>query len=583
MAPSKPSKSKKGMGCLLLFALPFAGVGVFMTGLTLWTVLQYVEAQQWKEVPATILHAELEEHRGDDSTTYQVVARYRYSYLGRMHTGTRVGLHGGSDNIGSFHQDAHRELSQHQKSGQPFPCYVNPDDPSESLLYRDLRWGLLALYTVFALVFGGVGFGLMAGGIYGYRKVQAEEKNALAQPEEPWLWKEEWAGGEITSSNKTLLLFAGIFALFWNLISAPLLFLLPGEIIENENYLALLGLLFPLVGAGLLIWAGYLLFRWRKYGESVFQMAEVPGVIGGKLAGVIRTKVKLRPEEGFKLTLNCINKYRSGSGKNRSTREKILWQDEQVIIRELAEHDPTQSAIPVAFAIPYDARPTDTSNTNNQTIWRLEAQAAVPGIDYHARFDVPVFRTPESRSDFVLDDSLTAEYAAPEDPALQLRAAGVERVPVAGGNRYVFPMGRHLGASLGITAFLVIWTGAIVLMWHLGAPIFFPIVFGLFELLLLYAAVDLWLYRSTIEASPAGLAVRSGFLVLGQPQWVPVDDIESIAPKSGMQSGNKVYYGIAVKRHGGKDLTAAKRLPSQRHAEAVIAEIEKDLARRESR
>ena len=39
----------------------------------------------------------------------------------------------------------------------------------------------------------------------------------------------------------------------------------------------------------------------------MFQMASVPGVIGGQLAGAIVTSAKIRPEDGFHVTLKCTN------------------------------------------------------------------------------------------------------------------------------------------------------------------------------------------------------------------------------------------------------------------------------------
>ena len=136
--------------------------------------------------------------------------------------------------------------------------------------------------------------------------------------------------------------------------------------------------------------------RWRKYGQSVFEMASVPGVIGGQLAGVIRTSAKVQPEDGFRLTLNCVQRMTTGSGKNGSTSENVLWQDEQLIARELLQNDPEQSAIPVLFQIPYECRPTDETDANDQTIWRLEVSAKTPGLDYSTSLTCPCSRRPRA-------------------------------------------------------------------------------------------------------------------------------------------------------------------------------------------
>src|SRR4249919_672370 len=98
--------AKKGdraaVGCLALFALPFAAVGVFglyLASSTLWT---RTRMQSWVEAPARIQSLDLEEHQGDDSTTYKVRTTYRYSFGGRDFSGDRVAISGMADNIGSF-------------------------------------------------------------------------------------------------------------------------------------------------------------------------------------------------------------------------------------------------------------------------------------------------------------------------------------------------------------------------------------------------------------------------------------------------------------------------------------------------
>ena len=267
------TKTTRGLGCLVLFALSFAVVGLgvaFMNGLMLW---HWAEAHDWDELPARVLHVELEEHEGDDSTTYKVVAHYEYQYEGRTYQGERVGFGTGADNIGSFHQDKYRELESFRSQGRPFRCFVDPDNPSRSVLYREMRWGLFSLMGLFALVFGGAGIGLMVAGVWGKRSIEEEESLTALNPTEPWRWKRQWSDGRISASGKTQFLLPAIMAILWNLISMPLLFVLPREVFEKKNYLALVGFLFPLVGIGLLVWAARSFIRWKKFGDSVFEMS----------------------------------------------------------------------------------------------------------------------------------------------------------------------------------------------------------------------------------------------------------------------------------------------------------------------
>ena len=348
------------------------------------------------ETQAHIVRAELKVVHGRKSSSYQTIAEYTYEFGGRQYKGSRVGLSGGADNMGSFQQKAYAELSGYRKSGKPFRCFVNPSQPDQALLYRDLRWEMAALQMVFVLVFGGVGFGLLIGGAVALRRERARAALAAAHPDSPWMWKSDWAAGQMVSSTKTAAVAAVLFAVFWNLVSAPLWFVLPGEIWQRHNYWALLGLLFPAIGLVLICAALYCILRWLKYGQSVLQMADVPGRIGGQLAGVVRTSAKIRPEDGFHLALRCVRRITTGTGKQRNTIERVLWENEQTVMHELLDDQTTVSAIPVVFEIPADREPSDESNPNDQIVWRLTASAKVPGIDYSANFDVPVFRTAEN-------------------------------------------------------------------------------------------------------------------------------------------------------------------------------------------
>jgi len=568
------------MGCLVVFLVPFMGVGVVMgvsLFLTIWT---WAGMQTWEEAPARILHSELKSHSGSDSTTYRAAAKYEYTYGGRNYTGSRVSLHGGADNIGKFQRRTARELSKYKKSGKPFRCYVNPRNPSQSVLYRHLRLEMLAFKGMFALVFGGVGFGFFIAALRGYKKQRLVQDLKKEHPSQPWLYNEEWRDGRIRSSTKGIMIFSLLFSLFWNSVSIPLAILLVPGILEEKNLVGLLILVFPFAGICLVAWAVRNFLQWRKYGDSIFEMDSIPGVIGGALGGHILTTVNIKPEGGFHLTLSCIHRTVSRSGKSRSTKESVLWQDTRVMMREELEYDLTRSSIPVLFAIPYDSRETNEENSSDAVFWRLDVNASVPGVDYKSSFKVPVFKTEESSPDFVPDERSVSGYMSRADPALLMRSAGIRLEQLStGGVAYVFPMGRQLGTALGLAVFLLIWTGALMLMIHLKAPLIFPIIFGFFEILLIYATLDLLFGTGRIEASYQGLTLKGGIFGLGHTRQIPREQISDIKPVKGMQSGNRLYFRIEVHTHEGKSFKAGRHLGSLREAEFLIGEINRLLGR----
>ncbi len=382
-------KTKRESGCLALFALPFAVAGI---GIGLWLgsdILAQRRMRNWQETSAKILRAELKTNWDSEGTTHETCrAEYTYQFGGRQYTGSRVSICNGNDESGSYQ---YYQLSEYQKSGNSFPCYVNPDNPAESVIFRDLRWDAIVGKGLGAFMFGSAGGWMLIVALLAYRKASGRIAMAALHPNEPWLCRRQWADGRITSSNAATAVGLLAFAIFWNVISWSVLFLVL-DMPRRDGPVVLLSILFPAVGLGLLFWVGILFLRWHKYGRSVFEMAAVPAVIGGQLAGVIRTAAKIEPEEGVRLTLNCIQQTTTKGEEYDAISEKTVWRSEQIVACSMSEDDPERSAISVLFEIPRRCSPTDETDVKNQTIWRLNVSAKTPGLDYSASFEVPVFK-----------------------------------------------------------------------------------------------------------------------------------------------------------------------------------------------
>ena len=133
-------ETTKGRLLVLLFALPFASGGL---GILIFSVIpslyEWHDMKSWPQVEAQLQSAGV----NDDGDTYQAIARYSYRYQAQNYTSERVAIMGGSDNIGDFQSDLARQLELAHRMGQPVPAWVNPENPSDAVLNRDLRWNLL--------------------------------------------------------------------------------------------------------------------------------------------------------------------------------------------------------------------------------------------------------------------------------------------------------------------------------------------------------------------------------------------------------------------------------------------------------
>jgi hypothetical protein len=446
-------------------------------------------------------------------------------------------------------------------------------------LQRRTNWREAVLLAVFAVTFGGVGFGGMAAAVAGRKKLKERQALEVSHPDSPWLWRTDWASGRIDDGSRMALVGAWAFTVLWNLISIPSGFLGVRAALYQGNRAGYIALLFPAVGAGLLVWAIRLSLRYRKYGVSRLTLSTVPGTIGHSLRGLVQATTALEPVDGFRVTLSCVRRVTTQSGKSGSTSEQILWQEDRLVegtVRHDAAGEGTQ--IPIGFLIPPDARASDSINPNDKLIWRLQVGGAVPGVDYESTFEVPVFRTPAS--DQPLSDEEKKMVADSAIEASKYRQPAASRIRVAAnrrGTEIEFPAARNTGAGVALTFFLLIWTGALGFLIYLRVPIIFPIVTGIFELLILIGVLDLWLEVSRVVATPGNVTIGTGYLYPGREKSLTAAEIEDVKPVIGMRWGTALYYDIAVLRKGGKKVLAGRSVRDKREAEWLAGTIKAAL------
>ena len=424
-------------------------------------------------------------------------------------------------------------------------------------------WATAGFAGIFAVTFGGAGFGLMTAALLGRKSAARSAVLREQNPDRPWRWREDWASGSVADSNRGTMIAAWVFALFWNVISVPAGFFAVRTALAERNYGVLFALIFPVIGAGLLVWAIRATTRYLKFGASVLELTTRPGVIGAKLAGVVRISGDLFPPEGFRAVLSSVNRRTTGSGKSRSTSESILWQEEGMFH---PARQATGTVVPVGFAIPADAQPTDGADLANAILWRLVLSAQVPGVDYVAQFEVPVFHTDQGE---IVGPDIPVAAPAPLDIEHYKQPAD-SRIQVnlnRRGTEVVFPPGRNPGAGIFTSMFFLAWSGIIVAMLKLGAPLLFPLIFGFFDLLLLYGVLAHWLGRITVVADTGLLKVDRRILGFGGERRLEGNVISAIEPAIGMQVGSTPYYDIKVSRTDGRPLTLGGGIRDKREAQ----------------
>lgn len=422
--------------------------------------------------------------------------------------------------------------------------------------------------SIFALV----SVGLITATIFGVRKLQNISRLQAEHPQEPWQWREDWAQGRANSTTNSNLATAWIFATFWNLIAWTTVILVPWQQYERKP-VTLIALIFPIAGIGLLIWAVRVALARYEFGKTFLELGTLPAPLGREFRGTIHTRFPQPLQGDLRVKLTCVNRYVTGSGNNRSTTEKILWRQEQTVPAASIFPGLQGTMIPVSFHVPLDQRPTDSSNPSNQIVWVIEADAAVPGVDYKDSFEVPVFRTKDTPEHEDSRFASASEEAVQHPPA---HATITVRPAAEGGTEFYFPAARNPGFALGLTSFMAIWTGAIVLMLKLGAPVLFAFAFSLFDLLFVYIAFDLWFGTSRVVAQSGTLLVQKGWLGSGRTKTIPAAEIADLHTKITAQQGGATgtpYYSLQAVLNTGGTVTLGENVRNKEEAEWLAAEM----------
>lgn len=288
---------------------------------------------------------------------------------------------------------------------------------------------------------------------------------------QPWLAHPPWATAQIRCHSKRSLFFLGFFAVVWTALSLPISFVIPSEL-ASGNTSILLVILFPLIGLVMLVWVVVLVRAWRRFGALVVVMDPFPGAIGGQVGGTIDLKLPYHSDYRFSVILSCIYSYMSGSGKNRSRKEKLIWQTRGFAYSQAFN---AGTRLNFCFDVPPDL-PASEPRATQYHLWRLDVRADLPGADLRRDFELPVFPTAEI--------SRFQERSSSDHPdAVAYRDSLIESVldirQIPGGVELFFPMLRHSGMKLGLFLFGGVFAGAAFAMTYADdAPLFMVLLFG---------------------------------------------------------------------------------------------------------
>ena len=226
---SRKVKSRLGaaIGALACLTL-FGGAGAFFAWAIGATIHDGLRAGDWVRVKANVERVEVGQ------------ATYSYEWQGKRYVGDRAGTFvlGGSSEVDDWDDRMDALLTAAVERKQPITAWVNPENPAESMIDREIRWKLLLVFVPFAIGFGGAG--LAAFYLIGRQALGLQQTGGSV----PWL-----------KPQARQALFQWAVTLVWNAVSLPIaLIAIPSLYASGEWFPIVLLVIFPLFGV-LMLWS----------------------------------------------------------------------------------------------------------------------------------------------------------------------------------------------------------------------------------------------------------------------------------------------------------------------------------------
>ena len=443
--------------------------------------------------------------------------------------------------------------------------------------------------VVFASAFTTIGGGMIFGSIYGYSRQKKQSEIELAHPGSPWLWRQDWAAGRAESRNKASAIGWWVAAVLVNMLTLPASLAGISQGLNKQDPAYIFPAALGLVGLTLLFAAIRATIRFERFGKTYFEMTSPPFSPGSRLAGAIHVQLNTDAAHGVDLKLACIRRVVIDAGKNRSTQQVPLWEDEKNVPATSFIRGPFDTVVPVEFAIPGDAFQTDQDNPSDQVVWLLKANADVPGVDYSDEFELPVFRTSSSPSPAASSfsgpqfGSFTQSATSPGENSAEVPEPAHHRVTVEDsphGLQFHFRAGRNIARAALVVSLAIAVSALFNAMLGIKPrpPMFAFVIVGLLDFFLILAAIQAALSSTRIVVGNGVISWRRSIFGVGKSHELQVSDVDSIVAFTSIQqasSSGSTLYSLRIKSKSGKSYTPVDDIESRQEARWIVSQIEK--------
>lgn len=441
--------------------------------------------------------------------------------------------------------------------------------------------------VVIGLAVACVGFLLIVAAVAVYRSSKHLYDLKSANPDRPWLWKDDWAASRANGSNSKVNITLWVVAGLWDAVSfAPTIANLP-QIVAGQNPAVMVMMVFPLIGVLITFFAVRGTMRTLRYGHTRFWFDSPVFSPGSHVKGAVHLKLSTDVPHGFDLTLSCKRHLTTGTGKTQNTQDFVLWQDAQNVPAGSIARGPGEAQIPVDFVLPPEVLETNEDNYRDRVFWQLQAKADAPGVNFNDKYELPVFRAAlGSRTESAFNASSEFPTVASQPASARTFAAPPQTKVVcrqeASGPSFYFPPFRRPGSAIAILFVAALWSAIVYVLWRdPHAPMLFRVMFSAGEVLVVYFFLNAFFGSSTLRIRDGAVEAKNAILGIGSLRRVPFQEVSAVSPLSQAQAtaSGEMMYGVLIRRNDGAEVKVAANSLTRAEANWIVATIDQASGR----
>lgn len=257
---------------------------------------------------------------------------------------------------------------------------------------------------------------LLVGGVWHLRSQWAMRRRVRQFPEQPWLWRTDWAAGMVRLSNTPTAVFTVLATAFYVLVLLPL-----GAYLASLKNPGLVWSFLAVTGLFLLIFMR-ILWASRRWNRSTLAISTLPGKIGGSFSGVVTLSEHFPVGTVFRVALRCdvtrstsaatehhddvtdvlLGAKHSNTDVRSTTKTTTLHEQHDVATVASASPAANGTVLPVSFNIPLglpssgDSKPGALKSSyptriKEQRNWFVQVKADSKTDLREVLFTIPVF------------------------------------------------------------------------------------------------------------------------------------------------------------------------------------------------